>query len=475
MATNKKITELTELSEVDLAADDVLAIVDVSAGTTHKVRKSTLASALSGVSSITATTPIAVDQSTGAVVVSTGTIPITKGGTGATSAIAALAALGGFSDPTDTRGDIITRGASAIGKLGVGTSVQVLRSDGTDPLWGAVAASELTGTLPLANGGTGLSSIGVAGQALTVNSAASALEWVAPIIVECGTATGSADAIALTPGNAVTSLTKGLVLRWTSSASTNTGAATLAVSGLTATAMEIDNAALAAGAHIASKNFLGYYDGTAFQIEQISAATVVQASPDREIFTATGTFTKSGLPAYATHITVHVWGAGGGGGAGNTSTPSRGYPAGGGGYSMERLAVSALGATETVTIGAGGAGGGSSGISGSGGGTSSFGAFCSASGGAGGGAGQAGASALAGSAGGYGTGGDLNLYGQSGAIVTLQVSAAFMPGTAPGLGGVTGGLNVGSAGDKGSGGGGGNHAGSPAAGSGGAGLIIVEW
>jgi hypothetical protein len=78
MATNKKITDLTELSEVDLSDDDVLAIVDISAGTTNKVRKSTLASALSGVSSITAATPIAVNQSTGAVVVSTGTIPITK-------------------------------------------------------------------------------------------------------------------------------------------------------------------------------------------------------------------------------------------------------------------------------------------------------------------------------------------------------------------------------------------------------------
>ena len=181
MATNKKITELTELSEVDLQNDDVLVIVDVSEGTTHKVRKSTLASALSGVSSITATTPIAVDQSTGAVVVSTGTIPITSGGTGATSAVAALAALGGFSDPTDTRGDIITRGASAIGKLAVGTSVQVLRSDGTDPLWGAVAASELSGTinltsqvtgaLPIANGGTNATS---AGAALTSLGAAAA-------------------------------------------------------------------------------------------------------------------------------------------------------------------------------------------------------------------------------------------------------------------------------------------------------------
>ena len=127
MATNKKITELAELSEADLSDDDVLPIVDISAGTTNKVRKSTLASALSGVSSITATSPIAINQSTGAVVVSTDTIPISKGGTGETTANAALAALGGISDPTTTRGDIITKGASTLDRLPIGAVNTVLK------------------------------------------------------------------------------------------------------------------------------------------------------------------------------------------------------------------------------------------------------------------------------------------------------------------------------------------------------------
>ena len=176
MATNKKITDLAELSESELSDDDVLAIVDISEGTTNKVRKSTLAAALSGVSSITATSPIAVDSSTGAVIVSTGTIPINKGGTGQTAAAAALAALGGVSDPTTTRGDVITRGASDLGRLAIGSSTTVLRSDGTDPSWGAVAASELsgninltsqvTGTLPIANGGTNATSAGAARTSL---------------------------------------------------------------------------------------------------------------------------------------------------------------------------------------------------------------------------------------------------------------------------------------------------------------------
>lgn len=164
MATNKKITELSELTEVDLSDDDVLPIVDVSAGTTNKVRKSTLASALAGVASMSATSPVAVDQATGAVTVSLTTVPIADGGTGATTAAAARTNLGAIADPTDTRGDLITRGASALGKLGIGATGYVLKSDGTDPTWGQVAASEITGsvdlttqvtgTLPLANGGT---------------------------------------------------------------------------------------------------------------------------------------------------------------------------------------------------------------------------------------------------------------------------------------------------------------------------------
>lgn len=176
MATNKKITELTELVEADLADDDVLPIVDISAGQTFKVRKSTLASALAGVASLSATTPVAVDQSTGAVTVSIGTVPINKGGTGATTASAARTALGAMEDPLTTRGDIIRRGASATERLALGSSGTVLKSDGTDVAYGNIATSELsgnidltsqvTGALPVANGGTNATSASAARTSL---------------------------------------------------------------------------------------------------------------------------------------------------------------------------------------------------------------------------------------------------------------------------------------------------------------------
>ena len=170
MATNKKITELTELVEADLADDDVIPIVDISAGTTHKIQKSTLASAVTGVASIAATTPIAVDTATGAVTVSTGTIPVNKGGTGATTAAAAATALGvGTGDsPQFTAVNVGAASDTTLARASAGNLTvegqELYRAGGTD--------------IPVADGGTGASTH--TANSLLVGAGASAITSIAP-------------------------------------------------------------------------------------------------------------------------------------------------------------------------------------------------------------------------------------------------------------------------------------------------------
>jgi hypothetical protein len=61
--------------------------------------------------------------------------PVTTNTTGGVSA--AWAANAAIADPTTTRGDLIARGASALGRLAVGANQTLLSSNGTDPSWSA--------------------------------------------------------------------------------------------------------------------------------------------------------------------------------------------------------------------------------------------------------------------------------------------------------------------------------------------------
>lgn len=201
-------------------------------------------------------------------------------------------------------------------------------------------------------------------------------------------------------------------------------------------------------------------------------------SPNFHIFTASGDFEKANLPGHVTH--VNVWGlaGGGGGGGANTSTNYRGVGGGAGGFFMKRIAVSALAASETVTVGPGGAGGTSSASPtvGANGGVTSFGAHASATGGLGGAA--ASGTGLSGSAGGAGSNGDLNLIGSTSGTMSNSGgagSAEVAPGGDAPLGLGQGGRNISEAG-KGFGAGGapGNHSGTDG-GVGAPGLVIVWW
>lgn len=137
------------------------------------------------------------------------------------------------------------------------------------------------------------------------------------------------------------------------------------------------------------------------------------------VFTSSGTFTKASYP-WARYARVRVVGGGGGGGGGEAPGAgeiSCGGGGGGGGYAESLLTVSALGTSETVTVGSGGSGGAAGVNDGSSGGTSSFGSLVVATGGGGGGGSTADSPNNAfGDSGaqGSGTAGDILLVGMEG-------------------------------------------------------------
>lgn len=138
-------------------------------------------------------------------------------------------------------------------------------------------------------------------------------------------------------------------------------------------------------------------------------------------FTASGTWTKN---ADTASVLVVVVGAGGGSGScspgAGTCTAGGGA---GGGTAIKRIAAASLGATETVTVGAGGTAGSAGGNGGTGG-TSSFGAHCSATGGAGSLGNSTANTTTFGGAGGSGSGGDINLVGSDGSTGQINSTAA---------------------------------------------------
>lgn len=87
-------------------------------------------------------------------------LPIADGGTGQATAIAAFNGL----SPLTVNGDLLARLAGSNTRIAVGTNGQVLLVTGGLPAWGtnAPVATNITGILPIANGGTNANSAATA-------------------------------------------------------------------------------------------------------------------------------------------------------------------------------------------------------------------------------------------------------------------------------------------------------------------------
>lgn len=292
-----------------------------------------------------------------------------------------------------------------------------------------------------------------------------------------GASAAGTDTYAITLSSAPSAYATGQVYTFKADVA-NTGAATLNVNSLGAKTIKKNvTEDLVTGDILVNQVVTVTYDGTNMQLQR--PATPAPELRKYLLADSPATWTK---PVGLTAVIVEVVGGGGGGG-GSTTSDRGGSGGGGGGYSRKRILASALGSTETVTVGAGGTGG-TSGFTA--GGTSSFGTHLQATGG---GAGSSGGSTVsAGGAGGVGSSGDVNAVGGTGSGGQGDSSTANFGGGGGGsvLGGATaqklagvGGSVSGDAGNLYGGGGGGGSNGNGADESGGAGapgiVIVTEY
>lgn len=319
-------------------------------------------------------------------------------------------------------------------------------------------------------------------DAMRALSGALARDWQlrGPVL----TAGGTANAITLTPTAALPAYAQGQVVSFIAAA-TNTGAATLNISGLGTKAIRLANAALTGGEIVSGQTYALAYDGTAFQMIS-PPGTARGALIGVQVFATPGTATYT--PTTGTNSVVVEVQAGGGGGGGVALTgASASASAGGGGaggYARKRITSAFSGVT--VTVGDGGAGGVAGNNSGTGGASSSFGALVSATGGSGGGGSPSNSPSgffSDGGNGGVGSSGDINVTGGAG---FLGISLNFSSSTGSGFGGsavlgggakyATASAAGNAAGNYGGGGGGAANLQSQAAragGKGGQGVVIV--
>lgn len=207
-----------------------------------------------------------------------------------------------------------------------------------------------------------------------------------------------------------------------------------------------------------------FHKTSGFLVSYISGSWLGGAGSDFQEFSSPGahTWTK---PAKGNLVLIECWGAGGGGGRGG-NTPRAGGGGGGGAYARIFKALSDLGSSETVTVGAGGPAITSGTANGTAGGNSSFGSHLVAYGGGGGGSGPSSDRGAGGGGGGgvrgAGATGTSSSFGAGG----LGLTSAGASGNAVEGGGGGGGTGTSSNGDPGFAGGYGANGGGGGGGSG---------
>lgn len=184
------------------------------------------------------------------------------------------------------------------------------------------------------------------------------------------------DAYAVTYAPAITALVNGHHL-WFEADVANTGACTFDPNGLGALAItKLNDQVLATGDIEVGQIVELIYDLSATAWQMVSQTALAPATVDVQTFTVDGTYTK---PAGALKMRVEIWG--GGGGSGGCTTNQSSAAGGGGGYFVVWFEAADVGATETVTLGAGGAAGASGDNDGGDGGNTTFGSLATAYGG----------------------------------------------------------------------------------------------
>lgn len=171
---------------------------------------------------------------------------------------------------------------------------------------------------------------------------------------------------------------------------TNTGASTITVNGDTDPVVNPDGSALNAGSLVAQQTYQLVYNSNYNAWVLVNSSFPQEGSgglQNVQIFTGNGTWNKP--TNFTDRSYIEVWVIGGGGGSGGCGATSAGQAAesgggGAGGVGYKRINSAALGASETVTVGAPGAAGVAGNNPGGAGGTSSFGAHLSCTGGGGG-------------------------------------------------------------------------------------------